>query len=473
MLRLWIAAMMLIGGGSYSLTPSPLKQRLCSDGLCVCASNGRVEATSKGFVDKTTAVGGVYQYSGPSSKSNDPPPELAALLGMKHKKSSYKSSRSQPSKTNDRPAGKLTIKGEESIDLLEKQVLSKYRSSSFKIGAEDEWDDEDIEELRGPTNRHTVKFHGFQPSRGLYTASKEDSADDGARSSVDGQNVDRLKHLKEGDASDTSYKNRSPKLSHRILERRAPSVGSASSALSLGVGDDGRVGIDYDSSDRGEQDDSWNEEDLQFLFAGRTKTVTKRPAETLSAPLSAKTSIMHMQASYASISKEPISSNARVDPQSVSSFRLRPPAPSDPAVQAKLKSKAAAIAEKEQLKQLRREKLLLESKSQFTPFEFPESGPSSTQSSSSDGGILTGASFRDLGIKDETILRNLDRLQLFSPTRIQALAIPALLSGRPAVLQAQTGSGKTLAFLLPLLAAVDPTRKQVSAICVRRFSCSV
>lgn len=467
----------LLGGDSYSLQPSPMRLRLCPDSFfSVRASKRGIEANSKSSADKSATVGGVYQYSGPTSRSSDPPAELAALLGMKHKKSSFKSSRAQPAKTTTpRPAG--TGKVEESIDLLERQVLSKYRSSSFKIGAEDEWDDEDLEELRGPTNRQTGKFHGFQPSRELYTASKEDSSDDGAGSYVDDQHIDRSKLLREGDAADTSNKVGSPskqQLSQRILERRAPAVAASSSIAPVSVAGNARsADIDYDPSDRGEQEDSWDEEDLQFLFAGpAAKTAAaKRSAERVPAPT-------YRQESLPTSST---SAKARVDPQTaVSTFRLRPPTPVDPAVLAKLESKAAAIAEKEQSKKLRREQLLSESKSQFTPFEFqeeaaavPPAGSPSTQSTSADGGILTGASFRDLGIKDEAILRNLDRLRLYSPTRIQALAIPALLSGRPAVLQAQTGSGKTLAFLLPLLEAVDPTRKQVSATIIISSSSSV
>ena len=459
LLLITVLLLNLFGSDSYCMKPLPRRLRLCPG---VRASKRGIEANSKGSADKT-AVGGVYQYSGPTSRSSDPPAELAALLGMKHKKSSFKSSRAQPAKATARPAG--TVKAEESIDLLERQVLSKYRSSSFKIGAEDEWDDEELEELRGPTNRHTGKFHGFQPSRELYTAvNKEDSSDGGAISYVDDQQINQSKRLREDDAADTSNKiglPSKPQLSQRILERRAPAV-AASSSSSLEASRAGSADI---LSDRDEQEDSWDEEDLQFLFAGpAARTAAKRSTERVPAPTHRQESLQASSTSATSKAREP-----------VSTFRLRPPTPVDPAVLAKLESKAAAIAEKEQSKRLRREQLQSESKSQFTPFEFPEAaaaGPPSTHSTSDGGTILTGASFKDLGIKDETILRNLDRLQLYSPTRIQALAIPALLSGRPAVLQAQTGSGKTLAFLLPLLEAVDPTRKQVSTIsCVRSLSC--
>src|SRR5699024_9903404 len=51
-----------------------------------------------------------------------------------------------------------------------------------------------------------------------------------------------------------------------------------------------------------------------------------------------------------------------------------------------------------------------------------------------------------------------------TPTDIQANAIPVLLEGRDVVGVAQTGTGKTAAFGLPLLASVDPHRREVQAL---------
>ena len=48
-----------------------------------------------------------------------------------------------------------------------------------------------------------------------------------------------------------------------------------------------------------------------------------------------------------------------------------------------------------------------------------------------------------------------------NPTRIQRAAIPVLLAGRDALVNAPTGSGKTLAYLAPLIndlqARIQPT----------------
>lgn len=52
------------------------------------------------------------------------------------------------------------------------------------------------------------------------------------------------------------------------------------------------------------------------------------------------------------------------------------------------------------------------------------------------------------------------------PTLIQQRAIEAVLEGNDVIIQSQTGSGKTLAYLLPLLAAIDPSRACIQGIVV-------
>ena len=51
-------------------------------------------------------------------------------------------------------------------------------------------------------------------------------------------------------------------------------------------------------------------------------------------------------------------------------------------------------------------------------------------------------------------------------TPIQARAIPALLSGKDLVGQSKTGSGKTAAYALPLLNALELTRREVLGVVV-------
>ena len=58
-------------------------------------------------------------------------------------------------------------------------------------------------------------------------------------------------------------------------------------------------------------------------------------------------------------------------------------------------------------------------------------------------------SFDALGLSSPT-LTGLADLGFTTPTEVQAMAIPALLTGRDALIQAPTGSGKTAAFVIPV-----------------------
>ncbi len=75
----------------------------------------------------------------------------------------------------------------------------------------------------------------------------------------------------------------------------------------------------------------------------------------------------------------------------------------------------------------------------------------------------TVASFADLGI-DKRILRALSDVGYETPSPIQAVTIPALLSGRDVVGIAQTGTGKTAAFAVPMLAGLDLKQKKPQAL---------
>lgn len=64
------------------------------------------------------------------------------------------------------------------------------------------------------------------------------------------------------------------------------------------------------------------------------------------------------------------------------------------------------------------------------------------------------ASFTELGLSQE-LLKAVEDLGFEEPSPIQVLAIPALLTGKDAVGQAQTGTGKTAAFGLPILEKIN------------------
>jgi len=63
--------------------------------------------------------------------------------------------------------------------------------------------------------------------------------------------------------------------------------------------------------------------------------------------------------------------------------------------------------------------------------------------------------FADLGLRAELVTA-LAKQQITEPTPIQVMAIPVLLDGKEAYLNAETGTGKTLAYLLPIFCRLDP-----------------
>jgi len=72
-------------------------------------------------------------------------------------------------------------------------------------------------------------------------------------------------------------------------------------------------------------------------------------------------------------------------------------------------------------------------------------------------------SFKELELRPQ-ILRGVDEAGFEAPFPIQQLAIGPLLAGRDIIGQAKTGSGKTAAFGLPMLQAIDTSRREVQAL---------
>ncbi|MGL4946270.1 MAG: DEAD/DEAH box helicase, partial [Cetobacterium sp.] len=72
--------------------------------------------------------------------------------------------------------------------------------------------------------------------------------------------------------------------------------------------------------------------------------------------------------------------------------------------------------------------------------------------------------FRDLGLTEKT-LKPLEEKGFEKPSPIQALTIPALLTGDKDIIgQAQTGTGKTAAFSLPILEKIEKSTGHIQAI---------
>lgn len=77
--------------------------------------------------------------------------------------------------------------------------------------------------------------------------------------------------------------------------------------------------------------------------------------------------------------------------------------------------------------------------------------------------VVDATTFSELGLAENT-LKAITDLGFEVPTPIQALAIPALLTGGDFIGLAQTGTGKTAAFGLPLIEKLDATDNSTQAL---------
>jgi ATP-dependent RNA helicase DeaD len=73
--------------------------------------------------------------------------------------------------------------------------------------------------------------------------------------------------------------------------------------------------------------------------------------------------------------------------------------------------------------------------------------------------------FTDLLLPPDLIAA-LSKQQISDPMPIQSAAIPLLMAGKDAYLNAETGTGKTLAYLLPLFARIDPALAATQVVIV-------
>jgi ATP-dependent RNA helicase DeaD len=77
--------------------------------------------------------------------------------------------------------------------------------------------------------------------------------------------------------------------------------------------------------------------------------------------------------------------------------------------------------------------------------------------------------FREMNIP-EYLLRALDKLEIFEPTKVQEKTIPLALAKKDIIVKSKTGSGKTFSFAIPTLINIDAEEKftQVLVICPTR-----
>lgn len=74
-------------------------------------------------------------------------------------------------------------------------------------------------------------------------------------------------------------------------------------------------------------------------------------------------------------------------------------------------------------------------------------------------------SFYKLGLKGDLVYA-LEYQNIYTPTPIQSLSIPHILSGDDLIAEAQTGTGKTLAFLLPIFQDIDVEDESIQGLII-------
>ncbi|MFI8684321.1 DEAD/DEAH box helicase [Rossellomorea sp. NPDC077527] len=67
-------------------------------------------------------------------------------------------------------------------------------------------------------------------------------------------------------------------------------------------------------------------------------------------------------------------------------------------------------------------------------------------------------------ISSQAIQKNWEESGFTSFTPVQEKVVPIIMEGKDVVCESPTGTGKTLAYLLPIIQAIDPSRKQAQAV---------
>jgi superfamily II DNA/RNA helicase len=73
--------------------------------------------------------------------------------------------------------------------------------------------------------------------------------------------------------------------------------------------------------------------------------------------------------------------------------------------------------------------------------------------------------FAELRVRPELVAA-LAKQQINEPTAIQIAALPELLAGTDAYLNAETGTGKTLAYLLPIFCRLDAQQEATQVVII-------
>lgn len=468
-------------------------------------------------------IGGVYEYQ---SDDGSPPPELAALFGLKGDKSApagkagsvksrsksatgmetftdnnqasgsvrrsnkksptYKSEKERrlekrerrERKETDNKVGKRSPKTD-NIDTLELELLSKYGANEYREVLEAGWEDlEDDDKAKGKS-KESDRFEGFNPP----AAPKSESEKRRIRVESE-ESEDRFfkglktmkKHVK--DPVDLEEEEEEGRI---LLGGNLKKASSGDYALEE-LWDEG-AGADED--DDADMEGHWEShglgEDADNDDGDLTVSAWLDRSSSSKATRSAASDWDYEK------KREEVEEPRSGPLNAVRGYRLRRPLALTAEQQAKIDEKnaraEARLAAQKEKRRLKRQ----QEKTEYIPFDFESfsreflaaeaalaAATGAEEGTEAEVGAETdhdevfsqeeGSSFRRLGVDHEQILANLDEMNILLPTRIQEESIPLMMEGKDVLLQAQTGSGKTLAFLLPLIKTVSSDVNKVQAL---------
>ena len=337
-------------------------------------------------------IGGIFEYYGGSAISS--PSDIVKLIKKFTSASEGRRTKSAKSTVKDRK--KPVVLDDDDIDDLEKSVLKKYGSSKT------EWDDDDDLEASPLSATKESVSQGFIPrnpksSSGAPIVGADLQKKQLFREKLPTQNTAEAVAQMPQPRNNGKFSN---KIANKFASEELTTTTKSKSSV---ISPSRAVYVD----------DLIQENELE----GKSEfnNIDRRT---------------QYDSNYDTKQDKSFQPTKKVQPQP--SYRLRPPKPqSQEEIQLEAAKKAAIEEKAKEMKEKKAAKREEES-SEYVPFTFdsPLNTPESDQ-------IFTVASFSDIGIKNTVVLRNLERMKVYNPTKIQQLAIPVLMSGRDVVMQAQ------------------------------------
>lgn len=425
-----------------------------------------------------TSESGIYQFTGSS-----PPPELAKLFGIqteKRKRPNFKKSGmkakaqaidraidkkssidtntmqvDQPEVVNKKI--KKNRNTEESLDDLERQLISKYGSMQ-DVEDPDYFDEEDEQEQKKKSKKAALqdliaRNNGYVLGAKMLanqdpsseTLSKESKAVKSKALPID-RAIRPDKVLENFNKLKSSFDNQGtskPKMS--LLDRAAKKLKTPSISQIPFVDEEDDLDEDINAEEETEKEDEEgvysDDEVMQFV-----REIKSDKARWTKMPETAETNEPNAAKDL----------NRVPQPQSEVSYRFRkPPASLIQLEKDQLVAKEQKRKQEEEIKAERTKQAKLkakeESKTEFHVFDFDDSDGNNSDIDDGET-IFSKTSFESIGISNSLLLKNIEEMGIFVPTKIQEKIIPILLNKKSssnmtrsmAVMQAMTGSGATI-----------------------------